>query len=182
MPESPWAAEIALGGPVRSRGLRLVSSVTPEGPWRGATVVPGVLGGAPSELEATLGARIATVGKGRVVMFPRSADLKGWHGDPRWERDHRDHPATHATFWTLIRGTPANAFALGTGLADHPVIDGEKDEVYGAIVEHGGMRGILYFSQAERDVVKHPRIPGSPQAQVVVPAGRIIFAPFAPPA
>jgi len=127
----------------------------------------------PTALETRLGARIATVGRGRVVMFPRSADLKGWHGDDRWDKDHKDHPATHPGFWRMITATLANASALGTGLADYPVIDGEKDEVYGALMEHEGRPGILYFSQIERDVEVRPLIPGKQAAKVVVPAGQL---------
>jgi len=140
-------------------------------------------GAKPTALETKLGARIATVGAGRAVMYPRSANLKGWHGDERWDRDHKDHPATHPGFWKMLTATLARASELGTGLADYPIIDGEKDEVYGAIMEKNGKPGILYFSQTERDVVKRPVLPGKGSAarrsaKVVVPAGELLFVPF----
>jgi len=128
----------------------------------------------PSEVERKLGARIAKVGKGRTVMYNRSANLKGWHGDDRWPRDYKDHPATHPGFWTTVSSTLAHASALGTEIGDYPVIDGEKDEVFGALMEHG----ILYFSQVEREVTKRPCVPGKGTAEVVVPPGQLLFVPF----
>jgi hypothetical protein len=129
----------------------------------------------PTPLEAEFGGRIATVGKGRVVMFPRSADLKGWHGDERWERDHKDHPATRPEFWRMIAHVLENASRLGNGIADYPVIDGEKDEVYGALMERSGRPGILYFSQNQQDVTVQPRIPGKRSAKITVPAGDLLW-------
>jgi len=134
--------------------------------------------GKHDRLGAKLGARIASVGKGRTLVFPHCANRKGWYGDWRWERVYRDHPATHPGFWRMITNTLASASALGTGLLDHPIIDGERDGVFGALVEHDSDEGILYFSQIERDVVKRPRIPGGRSLEVVVPAGRILFVPF----
>jgi hypothetical protein len=166
---------VASGGVVITHNIGIPTTV------EGDTSLGGKLlafGDAPSALERKLGARIAKVGNGRVVMFPRSANLKGWKGDERWKDDHKDHPATHPDFWRMLTATLANASKLGAKPKDYPVIDGEKDEVYGALVEHNGEPGILYFSQTEKDVTVRPRIPGRKVAEAVVPAGQLKYVTF----
>ena len=67
----------------------------------------------------------------------------------------------------------SNASALGNGVADYPVIDGAKDEVYGCLMDHGDRRGVLYYSQIEHDVEVRPIIPGKEPSTVIVPAGEL---------
>jgi hypothetical protein len=133
----------------------------------------------PTAFETELGARINRVGKGCVVMFPTSANRKGYFGDDRWADDHKDHPATDPEFWTMLTKTLSNASKLGAGTKDYPVVDGAKDEVYGAIMEKNGVPGVLYFSQVNSDVEKTVLLPGGMTQKVLVPAGQMVFSAFA---
>ena len=129
----------------------------------------------PKKNEIDLGARVATVGKGCTVMLPICANMKGFHGDERWDRDHKDHPSTKPEFWTMLNAVLANASELEVGLPDQPVIDGDRDEVYAALVEHEGVPGVLFLSQSAEDVVKHIAIPGGATKDVTVPAGELLY-------
>ncbi|OQB42729.1 MAG: Beta-galactosidase III [Candidatus Latescibacteria bacterium ADurb.Bin168] len=131
-----------------------------------------------SPLEKELGGRICRVGKGCAIMLPVCANRKGYFGDDRWADDHKDHPATHPAFWDMLTETLANASRLDVGLEDYAIFDGVQDEVYGALMERAGVRGVMFFSQVNSDVTKTIRLPGGRSKNVIVPAGQMVFAPF----
>ena len=129
----------------------------------------------PTAKEIELGARIAKIGSGVTVMFPQCADMKGWWGDERWKDDHKDHPATNPEFWQVITKALGEASSLGAKAADHIVLDGEKDEVYVAVVEEDGKPGLLFLNQNDKDVPKSVKLPGGATKNVTVPAGELLF-------
>ncbi|HOM57028.1 MAG TPA: hypothetical protein PLG27_04685, partial [Candidatus Latescibacteria bacterium] len=131
-----------------------------------------------SPLEKELGGRMCRTGKGCVVMLPVCANRKGYFGDDRWADDHKDHPATHPAFWEMLTKTLANASKLDVGVEDYAIFDGVRDEVYGALMERAGVRGVMFFSQVNSDVTKTVRLPGGRSKNVIVPAGQMVFAPF----
>ena len=55
---------------------------------------------------------------------------------------------------------------MGDAIIDHELDDGSTE------------RGVMYFSQVEKDVVVAQRLPGGARGEVTVPAGQLIFAPF----
>ena len=83
----------------------------------------------------------------------------------------------------MVNAVFANASKIGTRSDDYPVVDGEKNEVYASIFDHttNGMvkRGLLCFSQSQEDVVIHPILPDAGEKTAVIPAGQMVFVPFA---
>ena len=142
-----------------------------------------LLGLGNAQFDKDLDASMARVGKGATAMYPHRADWVGWRGDDRWKDNHHDHPSANPAFWRMVVETLANASKLGANAPDYPIVDGVLDEVFAAIVDHSledgnTERGVMYFSQVEKDVVVTQRLPGGARREVTVPAGQLIFEPI----